>query len=54
MIELADEVVVGYAGKGGMLARLIAEVKGKKVIILNSERSCNEIKPVCGSSEGQP
>jgi predicted Rossmann fold nucleotide-binding protein DprA/Smf involved in DNA uptake len=32
MIELADEVVIGYAGKGGMLERLVAEVKGKKVI----------------------
>lgn len=31
MIELADEVVIGYAGKGGMLERLVAEVKGKKV-----------------------
>jgi hypothetical protein len=32
MIELADEIVVGYASKSGMLERLIAEVKGKKVI----------------------
>lgn len=32
MIELADEVVIGYAGKGGMLERLVAEIKGKKVI----------------------
>jgi predicted Rossmann fold nucleotide-binding protein DprA/Smf involved in DNA uptake len=32
MIELADEVVIGYAGRGGMLERLVAEVKGKKVI----------------------
>ena len=32
MIELADEVVIGFAGKGGMLERLVAEVKGKKVI----------------------
>ncbi|HLP44595.1 MAG TPA: DNA-binding protein [Candidatus Kapabacteria bacterium] len=31
MIELADEVVIGYAGKGGMLERLAAEVKGKKL-----------------------
>ena len=31
MIELADEVVIGFAGKGGMLERLVAEVKGKKV-----------------------
>ncbi len=34
MIELADEVVIGYAGKGGMLERLVAEVKGKKVIMI--------------------
>lgn len=32
MINLADEVVIGYAGKGGMLESLIAEIKGKKVI----------------------
>jgi len=31
MIELADEVVIGFASKGGMLQRLIAEVKDKKV-----------------------
>jgi hypothetical protein len=34
MIELADEVVIGYAGKGGMLEKLVAEVKGKKVIMI--------------------
>ena len=34
MIELADEVVIGYAGKGGMLERLVAEAKGKKVIMI--------------------
>lgn len=34
MIELADEVVIGYAGKGGMLVRLVAEVKGKKIIMI--------------------
>ena len=53
MIALADEVVIGYAGKGGMLERLVVEVKSKKVIIVNSGRSCNEIKPVCDSAEGQ-
>ena len=31
MIELADEVVIGYASKGGMLERLAAEIRGKKV-----------------------
>ena len=31
MIELADEIVIGYASKSGMLERLVAEVKGKKV-----------------------
>ena len=34
MIELADEVVIGYAGRGGMLERLVAEVKDKKVIMI--------------------
>jgi predicted Rossmann fold nucleotide-binding protein DprA/Smf involved in DNA uptake len=34
MIKLADEVVIGYAGKGGMLERLVAEAKGKKVIMI--------------------
>ena len=32
MIELANEVVIGYAGKCGMLEKLVAEVKVKKVI----------------------
>ncbi|MDP3030135.1 MAG: DNA-binding protein [Deltaproteobacteria bacterium] len=32
MIELADEVVIGFAGKGGMLERLIAGVNDKKLI----------------------
>lgn len=32
MFELADEITIGYADKGGMLEKLIAEVKGKKVI----------------------
>jgi hypothetical protein len=31
MIELADEVVIGFASKGGMLEGLFAEVKGQKV-----------------------
>ena len=31
MIELADEVVIGYAGPGGMLERLVAEIKNKKI-----------------------
>jgi hypothetical protein len=31
MIELSDEVVIEFAGKGGMLERLIPEVKGKKI-----------------------
>jgi len=34
MIELADEIVVGYASKSGMLERLVAEVKSKKVIMI--------------------
>ena len=32
MIELADEIVVGYASKGGMLEKLIAGVKDKRII----------------------
>jgi len=32
MIELADEVVIGYASKGGMLERLLARVKRKTII----------------------
>lgn len=32
MIELADTIVVGYASKSGMLERLVADVKGKRVI----------------------
>ncbi len=32
MFELADEVVIGFAGKGGMLERLIAGDKDKKLI----------------------
>lgn len=34
MLELADEIVIGYAGKGGMLERLVAEVKGEKVFMI--------------------
>lgn len=32
MIELADEAVVGYVSRGGMLERLVKEVKDKRVI----------------------
>jgi len=35
MIELADEVVVGYASESGMLERLIGEVKNKTIIRIN-------------------
>ena len=31
MIELADEIVIGFASKGGMLERLAAEVTDKKI-----------------------
>ena len=34
MIEIADEIVIGHASKGGMLERLIAEVKEKKVTFI--------------------
>jgi len=32
MIELADEVVIGFASKGGMLDSMIADVKNKKIV----------------------
>ncbi len=38
MFELADEIVIGYAGKGGMVERLVAEVKGKKVIRIQENK----------------
>jgi len=31
MIELADEVMIGYASKGGMLEKLVSEIEGKKI-----------------------
>jgi hypothetical protein len=31
MIDLADEVVIGFASKGGMLERLVAGVNGKRI-----------------------
>ncbi|HHT9139075.1 MAG TPA: DNA-binding protein [Candidatus Wunengus sp. YC60] len=31
MIELADEIAIGYASKGGMLEKLINEIEGKRV-----------------------
>ena len=34
MIELADEIAIGYAGKGGMLEKLREGVKNKKSIII--------------------
>lgn len=35
MIDLADEVVIGFAGKGGLIERLIEDEKNKKVGILH-------------------
>jgi hypothetical protein len=32
MIELADEVVIGFASKGGMLESMIANVRDKKIL----------------------
>ena len=32
MIELADEVVIGFASKGGMLDSMITDVKDKKIV----------------------
>ena len=36
MLELADEITIGYASKGGMLERMIAEIKNKKIIRLKT------------------
>ena len=36
MVELADEVVIGYASKGGMLDHMIADIKHKKIIKLKN------------------
>ena len=32
MIELADEIVIGYASKGGMLESMIANVRDKEIL----------------------
>jgi len=32
MIELADEVVIGFAAKGGIIEKQIAEISDKKII----------------------
>jgi predicted Rossmann fold nucleotide-binding protein DprA/Smf involved in DNA uptake len=34
MVELADDVVIGFASKDGMLERLVAEVKSDKLTII--------------------
>jgi len=34
MIELADEVVIGFASKGGMLESMVADVKDKIIVRL--------------------
>jgi hypothetical protein len=31
MMELADDIVIGYTARGGMLDRIIADVKNKKI-----------------------
>ncbi|MBI2471264.1 MAG: DNA-binding protein [Planctomycetes bacterium] len=31
MVELAEEIAIGYASKGGMLEKLINEIQGKRV-----------------------
>jgi hypothetical protein len=38
MFELADEIVIGYACKGGMVERLAVEVKGKKLIRIQENK----------------
>lgn len=35
MIEIADEVVVGYASPNGQLEKLMAEYRGKKIVTLH-------------------
>jgi hypothetical protein len=35
MVELADQAVIGYASQGGMLERLIAQVKRKTIVRLH-------------------
>lgn len=37
-VIMADEIVIGYACKGGMVERLVAEVKGKKVIRIQENK----------------
>lgn len=32
MIEISDDIVIGYASKGGMLDNMIADVKNKKIV----------------------
>ena len=32
MIEISDDIVIGYASKGGMLDSMIADVKNKRII----------------------
>lgn len=32
MIEISDDIVIGYASKGGMLDSMIANVKNKKIV----------------------
>lgn len=36
MIKIANEVVIGHAGKGGMLERLVTEIKDKQVTMKGS------------------
>lgn len=40
MVDLADEVVIGFAGKGGLLERLIDRLEDKRIVRLyESEKS---------------
>ena len=34
MIEISDDIVIGYTSKGGMLDSMIADVKNKKIVRL--------------------
>ena len=32
MIEISDDIVIGYASKGGMLDSMVADIKDKKIV----------------------
>ena len=46
MLELADEIVIGYASPGGNLERLLGEISDKKVESLANAPTENPIAKV--------